>query len=283
MNKIYLCSFASPDLERSKIRFINQAKEIEIYKDVKVYGYNDLVINKKKQINDFLKSNNKRLFGYACWKAFIISDFLKSLPENSIIQYSDIGCHINKFGKKRLIEYINICNQNNFLVFQYKLPDFTDEYNFKFQRYYEYQYTKKDLSDFLKIDYGVNILESEQIMSGIFFLKKNKFSIEILEEWEKVLKYNNLIDDSPSISKNHEDFIEHRHDQSAFSLICKKNKIFSLSASECEWAELNGKKTWEHLLNFPIQAKRDKKYNVFKRFLNRQKKKFNKIINYFKK
>ena len=272
MNKIYLCSFASPDLERSKIRFINQAKEIEIYKDVKVYGYNDLVINKKKQINDFLKSNNKRLFGYACWKAFIISDFLKSLPENSIIQYSDIGCHINKFGKKRLIEYINICNQNNFLVFQYKLPDFTDEYNFKFQRYYEYQYTKKDLSDFLKIDYGVNILESEQIMSGIFFIKKNKFSIEILEEWEKVLKHNDLIDDSPSISKNHEDFIEHRHDQSAFSLICKKNKIFSLSASECEWAELNGKKTWEHLLNFPIQAKRDKKYNVFKRFLNRQKK-----------
>ena len=283
MNKIYLCSFASPDLERSKIRFINQAKEIEIYKDVKVYGYNDLVINKKKQINDFLKSNNKRLFGYACWKAFIISDFLKSLPENSIIQYSDIGCHINKFGKKRLIEYINICNQNNFLVFQYKLPDFTDEYNFKFQRYYEYQYTKKDLSDFLKIDYGVNILESEQIMSGIFFLKKNKFSIEILEEWEKVLKHNDLIDDSPSISKNHEDFIEHRHDQSAFSLICKKNKIFSLSASECEWAELNGKKTWEHLLNFPIQAKRDKKYNVFKRFLNRQKRKFNRIINYFRK
>ena len=82
MNQIYLCSFASPDLERSKIRFINQAKEIEIYKDVKVYGYNDLVINKKKQINDFLKSNKKRLFGYACWKAFIISDFLKSLPEN---------------------------------------------------------------------------------------------------------------------------------------------------------------------------------------------------------
>ena len=38
-----------------------------------------------------------------------------------------------------------------------------------------------------------------------------------------------------------------RHDQSAFSLICKKNKIFSLSASECEWAELNGRKTWEHL------------------------------------
>ena len=28
--------FCKSDLERSKIRFINQAKEIEIYKDVKV-------------------------------------------------------------------------------------------------------------------------------------------------------------------------------------------------------------------------------------------------------
>ena len=133
MNQIYLCSFASPDLERSKTRFINQAKEIEIYKDIKVYGYDDLDIKKKKQLNDFFKLNKKRLFGYACWKAFVISDFLKSLPENSIIQYSDIGCHINQAGKKKLIEYINICNQNNFLVFQYRFPDFTDKYNFEFQ------------------------------------------------------------------------------------------------------------------------------------------------------
>ena len=81
------------------------------------------------------------------------------------------------------------------MVFQYKLSRFTDEYNFKFQRYYEYQYTKKDLSDFLKIDYGVNILESE-LNCVNFLFKKNKFSIEILKEWEKVLKHNDLIDDS---------------------------------------------------------------------------------------
>ena len=165
------------------------------------------------------------------------------------------------------------------MVFQYKLPDFTDKYNFKFQRYYEYQYTKKDLSDFLKIDYGVNILESEQIMSGIFFLKKNKFSIEILKEWEKVLKHNDLIDDSPSISKNHKDFIEHRHDQSAFSILCKLNNVSLLSASECEWAEDENNRHWEHLKNFPILAKRDKKYNIFKRFFFRQSKNFKRILN----
>ena len=86
-----------------------------------------------------------------------------------------------------------------------------------------------------------------------------------------------MIDDSESSSKNHENFIEHRHDQSIFSLISKK-KILMLSASECEWAEDNKGRTWEHLKNFPILAKRDKKYNFLKRFINRQKKTFKRIF-----
>ena len=81
-----------------------------------------------------------------------------------------------------------------------------------------------------------------------------------------------LIDDSDSIEKNHENFIEHRHDQSIFSLICKREKVYFLSASECEWAEIKNKRTWKHLENYPILAKRDKKFNFFKRFIIRQKK-----------
>ena len=51
-----------------------------------------------------------------------------------------------------------------------------------------------------------------------------------------------------------------------------------LSASECEWGEDNKGRTWEHLKNFPILAKRDKKYNFLKRFINRQKKNFKRIF-----
>ena len=72
--------------------------------------------------------------------------------------------------------------------------------------------------------------------------------------------------------KNHFSFIEHRHDQSVFSILCKINNIACLSASECEWAEDKNGRFWGHLKDFPILAKRDKKLNFLRRFLSRQNK-----------
>ena len=48
MSDLYLCSFASPDLKRSVRRFKQQSKEMNVYKDIKVYGLNDLSEEKKK-------------------------------------------------------------------------------------------------------------------------------------------------------------------------------------------------------------------------------------------
>ena len=95
---------------------------------------------------------------------------------------------------------------------------------------------------------------------------------KILNEWIDVCKINNLIDDSDSVLTNHKEFYENRHDQSALSIICKKNNISSLSVSECDWVEFNGKRIWTHLNNYPILAKRDLKYNIIKRFIKRQSK-----------
>ena len=51
MKKLFLCSFASQDLKNSVKRFIKQSNETDFYKDVKIFGWNDLSTNKKKQIN----------------------------------------------------------------------------------------------------------------------------------------------------------------------------------------------------------------------------------------
>ena len=134
----------------------------------------------------------------------------------------------------------------------------------------------------MKISDSSEILKTKQIWSGTIFFKNNKFAREILDKWSSLLNINKLIDDSASISNNHKDFIEHRHDQSLFSLICKKRNVYSLSASECEWAEVNNSRTWDHAINFPIHAKRDKRYNFLKRFFNRQKKNLNRMFKYEK-
>ena len=282
IDNFYLCSFASPDLEKSKKRFLSQAKNIGVYKKVKVFGIDDLSVSTRKQIKNFFKNKKKRLFGYGCWKAEIIKNFLKRVPNNSIVQYTDIGCHLNINGLKRLKQYFNLCNKKGILTFQYKLPrqkKLKPFKNMKFQRYLEHEYTKMDLYKYLIKKNKTKIFNSEQIMSGIIFFKKNKFSIDLLNIWEKILKKDNLIDDSKSFLSNHKKFVEHRHDQSAFSLICKKKRVYSISSAECEWAEKKNKRIWLHLKNFPIHARRDKKYNIFKRFINRQTKNFRRLIN----
>ena len=282
IENFYLCSFASPDLEKSKKRFLSQAKNIGVYKKVKVFGIDDLSVSTRKQIENFFKNKKKRLFGYGCWKAEIIKNFLKKVPNNSIVQYTDVGCHLNINGLKRLKQYFNLCNKKGILTFQYKLPrqnKLKPFKNMKFQRYLEHEYTKMDLYKYLIKKNKIKIFNSEQIMSGIIFFKKNKFSIDLLNIWEKILKKDNLIDDSKSYLSNHKKFVEHRHDQSAFSLICKKKGVYSISSAECEWAEKKNKRIWLHLKNFPIQARRDKKYNILKRFINRQTKNIRRLIN----
>ena len=41
--KVYLCSFASPDLKLSVNRFVKQSKALNFYKEIKVFGWNDLM------------------------------------------------------------------------------------------------------------------------------------------------------------------------------------------------------------------------------------------------
>ena len=279
MTNVFLCSFASPDLNLSVKRFKKQSKELNFYKGIKIFGLKDLGSAKQKQISAFFQQGQKRLYGFACWKPEIILSYLDVIPQNSILQYSDIGCHFNYKGIKRLNDYIQIADKNNILSFKYNKPNFGLKKKFKFQIYYEYQYTKADSWKYLKINSDSEILKTEQIMSGTMFFKNNSYVRNFLNEWANICQISKLIDDSESIEPNHSNFIEHRHDQSIFSILCKKEKIYNLSASECEWAEFENKRSWEHLKNYPIWAKRDKKFNLIKRFINRQKKNIKK---YFK-
>jgi len=279
VNNLYLCSFASQDLKVSTSRFIKQSQEMEFYKDIKVFGWNELSSNKKKQIEIFFKKNNKRLFGYACWKPEIILKYMDTVPEESIIQYSDIGCHLNKNGKKRLKEYVNMASKHNILAFKYIKPNLKTEKKLKFQVYFENEYTKNDMFEHFEIPKNSSIRNSEQVWSGTMFIKNNKETKEFLKKWLNVCNLSNLIDDSLSIKKDCQEFVEHRHDQSAFSILCKLNNVFCLSASECEWAEDEKGRFWDHLKDYPILAKRDKKLNFLKRFFFRQLKNIKRIIN----
>ena len=236
---------------------------MNFYKNIKVYSFNDLLDNTKKKINKYLLLKERRGYGFWIWKPEIILDALINIPDESILQYSDVGCHINSVGLERLKEYQDICSQKNMVSFQYYDPT-NKKKDLIYPDYLEYKYTKSDLMNFFNLNYESIHMNSPQIISGSFFIKKNKENIEFIKNWLKIFDNMSLIDNSLSVTKNHKEFIEHRHDQSALSLLCKLNNIFSLSAYDhCECALDKNGRNWIHLIDSPVQARRDLKYISF--------------------
>ena len=277
--KVYLCSFASNDLNLSVKRFIKQAHQLNFYDDIKVYKPQDFSQKLRNRIQDLFKVGGRnRYYGYDVWRSEIINDFLNKIPEDSILHYSDIGSHINDRGKWRLKDYVENTQKYEMSVFEYDEPPkeiFRKEY--KYQKYFEYEYTKSDVINYFGLNKESIIFNSPQIWVGTFFLKKSKFSKKFMNDWEKVNIHTNLFDDSTSKIENHPKFKGMRGCQSVFSILSKLNNSYKFSASECEWAEYNNQRVWDHIDNYPILAKRDKQFNIFKRFINRQIKTFNRL------
>ena len=280
-NKIYLCSFASPDLSLSVKRFLAQSKAMEFYEEIKVFGLNDFSDALKRRIKElFKKGGRNRYYGFDTWRPEIIQKYIKNLPEGSILHYSDIGNHLNNNGIDRLKDYVSMTEDSNMTVFEYGgVPEKFQNLNYKFQKCMEYHFTKGDVLKYFNLTKESSIFNSPQIWGGTFFLKKSEFSSSFLKQWELANENTNLLDDSPSSFPNHKEFVGMRGCQSIFSIICKMNNVNKISATECEWAEGkdgSGRK-WSHLKYYPILAKRDLKFGLIRRFLNRQKKNFRRL------
>jgi len=278
---IILFAFASLDLKKSVERLKEQALKSKYYDDIKIITPNDFDYDTKCKFKNLVK---KRGYGYWFWKPFLLTKIMKEINYGDIVHYLDVGCHINKTKSNRFNEYLDLIIDEDkwLLAFQYHEKDikFSDE--IKFPKREEFKYTKCDLFDYFQCLHEKKITHTPQFWAGNFFIKKHKKSENFLKRWNKVFDKNfHLVDDTSSKIPNFNGFLENRHDQSVFSLLCKKNFIVSLSAYECEWAEKNNLRTWEHTLDNPILAKRDLQYNIFKRFLNRQKKNFRRIKSKF--
>tara|TARA_B100001964_G_C14228566_1_gene598901 strand:- start:88 stop:963 length:876 start_codon:yes stop_codon:yes gene_type:complete len=277
--KIYLTTFYSSDLKRSANRFKTQAEKMQIYDKIFLFTEKDLSDDFKNYVNFLLKLGKKKGYGYWVWQTYFHKKVLSELDEGDIYHWCDVGCHFNFNGKLRLKEYIDILEKEptGFLGFQYKNLD--SKYikkKFTFPNYFENQYTKSDLIKYFELEHDDPIVKSPQVWGGSFFVRKCKKSLQMMEEHYEITKNRfDLIDDDEKkfLEKSVPEFIQHRHSQSVLSIIVKKAGSTLLSAYESEWAiDEKGKRTYEHLENFPIIAKRDKQKNIFSRFIDRQKK-----------
>jgi hypothetical protein len=211
----YFLSFANEPFYHALERIEKQAVESQLFDKIKIYRDTDL-----PQYTEFWERHkelllNNRGYGFWIWKPFLIMKTLEEMNENDIFIYADSGCEINPNGKALLNSYIELLNQNpsgilSFCIDTYCMKDYNSS---------EKNYTKMDAFKHLECEF---LLETQQLHATCFMIRKCPYSEFMVKLWYNTCCHYSLLDDSPSVSPNYDGFLEHRHDQSIWSLIRKK-------------------------------------------------------------
>ena len=236
----HFISFADSRMTDSLNRLCRQAEALEFFDETTSFTEHDLLPEFTSRMGKYLTPSCKG-FGYWSWKPWIISHALQKMKDGDRLLYLDAGCHINPAGMKRFREYVDILDRDNngMLAFYNGQP--------------EYKWTKGDIFRHFSISpENTRITHSQQIAAGHVFIKKSPRAVELIRDWLHIF-YNhlNLVDNSPSVSPNLEEFVENRYYQSIFSILCKLRGVTALPCSET-YAE-----DWDRLALFPFQDRRD--------------------------
>lgn len=158
-----------------------------------------------RNYGSFVASNRR---GYGCWlwKPWLIRRELAACEADEVLVYADAGCTINKGGLSRLEAYCRLLQESPAGVLGFTM------------QHPEKAFTKGDA--FGALD-AWSLKDTPQVMATIILWRRCAESMAIAEEWLALAETLTLISDAPSAAPNDPAFVEHRHDQSLFSLLAK--------------------------------------------------------------
>jgi hypothetical protein len=208
--KAVLVSFADGAFLNRKTQFSREAKNMNVFDEIRVYDSSLLPQAFRDEHMSFM-SSNARGFGYWIWKPLIISLMLDEISDDALVVYMDVGCTLNPAGRPRMLEYLDIAIDNEF-----KMLSFQNVHT-------EYIWTKADLAKRLCVHRKADVMSTSQLSSGMIVLGKTSSNVDLVRKWQEIALEDNyhFSDDSPSEIANHIGFREHRHDQSISSLLRK--------------------------------------------------------------
>lgn len=152
---------------------------------------------------------SKRGFGYWAWKPSILL-FADSVFPNQTIWYADAGSSFNFQSTlvDELAAWREYAIMNNGLAWY--LPNHP-----------EISWTKIELFNRLKVP--KNLLKKNQIQSGLIILPPSDLRRKFLLEWREIMKMENGFYLTDEFRQQQPlELIEHRHDQSIFSILWRK-------------------------------------------------------------
>ena len=212
-NKIYpkkiLINFANKGFKFTQRFNSETGLKVAGFNCVFSYGIEDIdreFVKKNQTILDF-----KRGAGYWLWKPYFI---LKTLEEKA--DYGDyvFYCDSGAFFINEIAFLINEMNKAKLDVMCFKLPQI------------EKNWTKKDCFILLDAD-DKKYTHSTQRYSSYHLIKKSDFSLMLYRDFLRYSQDPRLITDKPNTlgKPNFDGFMDHRHDQSIFSILSKKYNL----------------------------------------------------------
>ena len=226
-NSIHLISFADGPFKPRTPQFLLEAKASDLFDSATVYDLEKLPSDFRRSHGAYMK-NTERGFGYWIWKPACILDGLENSKPDDIFVYLDAGYTINKGGRGRFIEYIEMCqsHENKFLSFN---NIFTESH-----------WTKQDCASRVGLARSSSHLKKSQLTANFFIFSATKRNRDFLRQWSDISleRDYHFSDDTPSLEENHRCFREHRHDQSISSLL---RKVMGTEVTHLETQDYKGR------------------------------------------
>lgn len=204
--KIYI-TYSDKLYERRRKFAVFMAKLFGNFDRVIGYRPDDIDIEFYETHKEIL--SQKRGGGYWLWKPYFVYKTLKNMNNGDYLFYCDSA----SFMHNKIDLLIKELNENKQDIMGFELP------------LVESQWTKKELMIAMECNQE-KYINSNHIMASYYLIKKSDFSVMFYKE---LLDYScnksNITDQFDKNIIQNIDFIDHRHDQSIFSLLYKKHNL----------------------------------------------------------
>lgn len=242
--KKYFVSYANGVYKKALERITKEAKQSGFFDVVQGFTPNTLDKKFRQKYKNIL--NMRKGGGYWIWKIDIIRRTLAKMKENDILVYLDAGCKINKNGKKRFLEYVDMLNKHK----TYGTIGMQLE-----RKHPERKFTNEKMFEYFGIKPNNPIRNAPQTAGGILIMKKNAHSMKCINAWVRLINTDpHLITNKYNKYKQTRHFKDHRHDQSAIGLIFKKHGCILMKDETYP----SGPTKWGELKDKPFHARRSK-------------------------
>lgn len=185
-----------------------------------IHDIDQTFLNKNKQI-----LSAPRGAGYWLWKPYFIKKYIEQIDYGDILVYTDAGMTFIKPIWEVYKKYVNI--EDNGIMS-------TGECGINSQ------FTKRDAFILMNLDTEKYTNAGHKTASCIIIRKKNN-SVDFVNEWLDYSQNANIITDLSNTQgkQNYPNYIDHRHDQSIFSLLCEKYKVSHCIEGLCQFHRPN--------------------------------------------